>query len=282
MPSTSMRDLLRVPAGPVNLAGYDTDGRPGAPVKKKSGKPKPLVSDHEALRLQQEKLFAESTDGGNRSVLLLLQGMDTAGKGGVTEHVVGVCGPIGVEYTAFKRPTPEELRHTFLWRINRRVPPPGHIGVFDRSQYEDVLVVRVHDLVPEAEWQTRYDKINKWEAGLVAKGVTIIKCFLHISYDTQRERLLARLDDPRKNWKFKEADIDERARWSEYTEAYEAALTRCNTEAAPWYIVPSDDKAYRNWAIGELLRETLDEMDPGWPRIDLDLKALKKRLKPPN
>ena len=142
----------------------------------------------------QERLWAESTAGGTRSVLLVLQGIDTAGKGGVTEHVVGTFGPIGVQYTAFKKPTPEEAAHHFLWRIRNRLPPPGVIGVFDRSHYEDVLVPRVHKLIPEAEWRARYGEINEFEADIAAAGTTLIKCFLHISYDTQRERLLARLD----------------------------------------------------------------------------------------
>lgn len=277
----SVRDLLRVPAGPVSLADYDSAARLGVPRDKK-GKEKKLVTDHVELQTQQEKLFAESTVGGNRAVLLVLQGMDTAGKGGVTEHVVGEFGPIGVEYTAFKKPTPQEMKYSFLWRINKRVPAAGHVGVFDRSHYEDVLIVRVHNLVPPQEWEARYDKINKWEAGLVANGITMIKCFLHISYETQRERLLARLDDPRKNWKFNEGDIEERQYWPAYQEAYEAALTRCNTDVAPWYIVPSDNKPYRNWAVAQILKETLREMDPDWPKLDLDIKALKKKLKPPN
>jgi len=272
----SMRSLLRVPAGPVCLADYPSDARPGA--FKKSGKLRKYAVDHEHLQQLQEKLWAESTQGSRRSVLLLLQGMDTAGKGGVTEHVVGVFGPIGVQYTAFKAPTSEELSHDFLWRIDQRVPPPGVIGVFDRSQYEDVLIVRVHNLVPEAEWSTRYERINQWEAGLAAKGVTIIKCFLHISYETQRERLLERLANPRKHWKFNVSDVDERSFWPQYTEAYEAVLSRCNTEVAPWYLVPADDKAYRNWAVSQLLRETLEELDPQWPQLDLDVAALKRRL----
>jgi PPK2 family polyphosphate:nucleotide phosphotransferase len=277
----SMRTALRVPDGPVNLAGYDTAARPLAPVKK-SGKPKKLTTDAELLAGLQERLWAESTAGGNRRVLLLLQGMDTAGKGGVTEHVVGTFGPIGVQYTAFKKPTKDELAHDFLWRIGKRVPPPGVIGVFDRSQYEDVLVVRVHDLVPESEWSTRYERINAFEAKLTRAGTTIVKCFLHISYETQRERLLARLANADKHWKFNEADIDERAFWTDYVAAYEAVLEQCNTAVAPWYVVPSDDKAYRNWAIGELLRETLEELDPQYPRPDLDLDRLRRRLDPPH
>jgi PPK2 family polyphosphate:nucleotide phosphotransferase len=278
---TSMRQTLALRPGEVRLADYDSAARPLAPVGKK-GKPKKLETDAKLLAGLQERLWAESTQGGNRRILLLLQGMDTAGKGGVTEHVVGTFGPIGVQYTAFKKPTPEELRHDFLWRIRRHLPPPGVVGVFDRSQYEDVLVVRVHNLVPETEWEARYDKINAFEKRLAAQGTTIIKCFLHISYDTQRERLLARLANKNKHWKFNEGDIAERAHWNEYVAAYEAALTRCNTEAAPWYVVPADDKEYRNWAVAELMREALGELDPKYPRPDLDVPALRKRLAPPH
>ncbi|MEO9133855.1 MAG: PPK2 family polyphosphate kinase [Jatrophihabitantaceae bacterium] len=279
--TSTMRRALALRPGAVSLAGYDSSARPLAPHGKQ-GKPKKLKTGAKQLAGLQERLWAESTQNGDRRVLLLLQGMDTAGKGGVTEHVVGAFGPIGVQYTAFKAPTPEELRHDFLWRIKKHLPPPGVVGVFDRSHYEDVLVVRVHDLVSEAQWQARYDKINAFEQRLAAQGTTIIKCFLHISFDTQRERLLARLGNPDKHWKFNEADITERAHWADYVTAYEAVLERCNTEAAPWYIVPSDDKAYRNWAVAELMRETLEDLDPKYPRPELDVDTLRGRLAPPN
>ena len=273
-----MRAALAVPPGPVELAGYDPGARPLAPTRKNSK----LRNDMAQMRALQDRLWAESTAGGRRSILLLLQGIDTAGKGGVTEHVVGTFGPIGVQYNDFKKPTDEELAHDFLWRVRRRLPPPGVIGVFDRSHYEDVLVVRVHDLVPEEEWRARYQLINDFEAEVVASGTTIIKCFLNISYDTQRERLVARLDDPDKHWKFNEDDLVERARWSDYQVAFVDMLEQCNTEHAPWYVVPSDHKKYRNWAIGELLRETLVELDPQYPQPDLDVPALKVRLAPPH
>jgi PPK2 family polyphosphate:nucleotide phosphotransferase len=269
----SIRDALAVRPGPVRLADYDSSGRPVSPRKGKKLKTK--AKDLAAL---QERLYAESTAGGNRSLLLVLQGMDTAGKGGVTEHVVGACGPIGVQYTAFKKPTEQELAHPFLWRIEQHLPPAGVIGVFDRSHYEDVLVVRVHNLVPEEQWQARYAEINAFEERLAGQGTTIVKCFLHISYDTQRERLLARLDDPDKHWKFNEHDIDERGYWDDYVAAYEAVLERCNTAAAPWYVVPADDKKYRNWAVGQLLLETLRDMDPQYPHPALDVERLRLRL----
>ena len=272
----SMRAALAVPPGPVNLAGFATDARPLAPRKK------PLRTDAKLLSRLQEQLWAEATVGGTRRVLLVLQGMDTSGKGGVTEHVVGSAGPIGVEYTAFKKPTEDELAHDFLWRIANRAPGPGVLGVFDRSHYEDVLIARVHNLVPQQEWERRYNAINDFESELAASGTTIVKCFLHISYDTQRQRLLSRLGRPDKHWKFHESDISERGHWSDYVAAYEAALERCNTPLAPWYVVPSDDKAYRNWAVGQLLTETLRELAPQYPRPDLDLKRLRKLLAPPH
>ena len=273
-----MREALAVPPGPVDLAGYDPSARPLAPTAKNSK----LRNDVDTMRRRQEALWAESTAGGERRLLVVLQGMDTAGKGGVTEHVVGALGPIGVHYTAFKKPTDEERAHHFLWRIRRRLPPPGAVGVFDRSHYEDVLVVRVHQLVPEPEWRGRYHEINDFEAELVAAGTTVLKIFLNISFATQRKRLMARLENPDKHWKFNEADIDERLRWSKYMAAYSDALERCNTDAAPWYVVPGDSKKYRNWAVGELLRETLEAMDPQFPHPPLDVPRLKARLQPPH
>jgi PPK2 family polyphosphate:nucleotide phosphotransferase len=273
----SMRQDLAVPPGPVNLAGYDAAARPPASTKNKK-----LGADATELRALQERLWAEATAGATRSILLVLQGIDTAGKGGVTKHVVGLFDPIGVQYAAFKKPTEEEAAHDFLWRIRKRLPPPGVIGVFDRSHYEDVLVPRVHELLPDPEWQARCEEINAFEAEVAASGTTLLKCFLHISYETQRERLLARLADPDKHWKFHEDDLAERARWSEYATAFEGMLANCNTAAGPWYVVPSDSKKHRNWAVGELLRETLEELDPQYPQPDLDLDALRQRLQPPN
>jgi PPK2 family polyphosphate:nucleotide phosphotransferase len=278
MADRSMRDALAVAPGPVELAGYDTAARPLAPVARN----RDLRNDVQRLRKLQDRFWAESTAGGRRRLLLVLQGIDTAGKGGVAEHVVGAFGPIGVQYTAFKKPTAEELKHDFLWRIRKQLPPAGVIAVFDRSHYEDVLVSRVHGLVPEEEWRGRYDRINDFEAELVAAGTTVLKVFLNISFDTQRDRLLARLDDPDKHWKFNEGDIDERARWSDYQAAYSDMLDNCNTPAAPWYVVPSDHKKYRNWAVGEVLREVLEELDPKYPQPPLDVPRLKARLAPPH
>ncbi|MGT2426335.1 PPK2 family polyphosphate kinase [Amnibacterium kyonggiense] len=272
----SLRDALRVPHGPISVAGFDAGAKPLAPKSKR------LEHDLEQMADLQERLWAESTGGGRRRVLLVLQGMDTAGKGGVVTHAIGAFGPIGVQYTAFKKPTEEERAHDFLWRIRERLPGAGMIGVFDRSHYEDVLVVRVHDLVPKAEWEARYDVINAFEQELVDGGTTVLKVFLHVSYDVQRERLLRRLARPDKHWKFNPADVDERARWDDYMAAYDAVLERTNTDAAPWYVVPADHKTYRNWAVAELLRETLAELDPHYPQPDLDVESLRARLAPPH
>jgi PPK2 family polyphosphate:nucleotide phosphotransferase len=278
--SPSMRERLAFANGSGSLAGIDPGSRPGAP--KKSALKTKLADGAGTIADLQEKLWAEATAGGSRRVLLLLQGIDTAGKGGTTEHVIGECGPIGVQYTAFGKPTKEELRHDFLWRIKKHVPPPGVIGIFDRSHYEDVLIVRVHDLVPPEEWEQRYDKINAFERDLVAHGTTVLKVFLHISNERQRKRLLRRLRRPDKHWKFNVADLDERALWPKYQEAFQAMLERCDTPDAPWYVVPSDSKKYRNWAVAQLLLETLESLDPQYPQIDLDVPALKARLAPPN
>jgi PPK2 family polyphosphate:nucleotide phosphotransferase len=279
----SVRDDLRVRPGPVNLHGYDTlrtlpSDKKGK--KKDKGASKSALSRRDATELAglQERLFAEGT----RSILLVLQGIDTAGKGGVVSHVVGLLGPEGTTITTFKQPTPEELAHHFLWRIRRRLPTPGMVGVFDRSHYEDVLVVRVHDLVPPSVWQPRYGEINEFETQLTDAGTAVVKCFLHISYATQRQRLLSRLDDPTKRWKFRESDLEERAYWGDYQTAFTAMLQECSTEVAPWYVIPSDDKAYRNWAIGRILYETLAEMNPQYPQPDLDLDELRARLQPPH
>jgi PPK2 family polyphosphate:nucleotide phosphotransferase len=211
-------------------------------------------------------------------LLLVLQGMDTAGKGGVLRHSVGLVDPQGVHIKSFKAPSPEELEHDFLWRIRRDLPPAGAIGIFDRSHYEDVLAVRVHNLVPRSVWSRRYATINRFEKKLTDSGVTIVKCFLHVSYEEQRRRLEARLDNPDKHWKYSPNDVDERGYWADYQEAYEVALEKCNTDYAPWFVVPSDRKWYRNWAVTKLLIEHLQDLDPKWPPGDFDADAEKARL----
>jgi PPK2 family polyphosphate:nucleotide phosphotransferase len=207
------------------------------------------------------RLYAED----RRALLLVLQGMDTAGKDGTIRCVMSGVNPQSCQVVSFKQPSAEELDHDFLWRIHKAVPRHGHIGIFNRSQYEDVLVVRVHKLAPEAEWKSRYERINEFEKLLTEGGLTIVKCFLHISKEEQRQRLQARLDDPDKRWRFSQGDIAERKLWDDYQQAYEDALTKCNTEHAPWHIIPADRKWYRNLVISQLVRDTLERMDPQYP-----------------
>jgi PPK2 family polyphosphate:nucleotide phosphotransferase len=272
-----LTDQLRVAHGPVDLAGIDPRSTPGFSAGKSSGKAA-MADIAPQLADLQEQLFAEGRTGGGRSLLLALQGMDTSGKGGTLRHVIGQVDPQGVAITAFKAPTKEELSHDFLWRIRKRLPEPGMIGAFDRSHYEDVVVARVHDLVPRRVWSRRYATINRFEDKLVAGGTKLVKVFLHISPDESKERLLARLDDPTKHWKFTARDVDERAHWLNYQQAYADALERCTSDVAPWYVVPADRKWYRNWAVTRLLVEQLDEMGLQWPVSDLDLDAQRERL----
>jgi PPK2 family polyphosphate:nucleotide phosphotransferase len=276
-PAAQVSDLLRVPAGPVDLSALDTRATPGFDGGKAAGKAA-LADLGARLSDLQEQLYAEGVKGGSRSVLLILQGMDTSGKGGVVRHVIGQVDPQGCEIASFKAPTREELAHDFLWRIRRRLPGPGRLGVFDRSHYEDVLVARVHNVVPRATWSRRYASINRFEAQLVERDVRVVKVFLHISKEEQRRRLLARLDDPAKQWKFNPRDVDERAFWADYQEAYEAALERCNGDLAPWYRVPAARKWYRNWAIASLLVEQLEDMKLTWPKADFDVEEQRARL----
>ncbi len=271
-----LSELLRL-AG-RDLAAVDPNSQPGFDGDKAAGESALPRLGPELAELQ-EKLYAEAyTDLGDRRVLLVLQGMDTSGKGGVLNNTVGLLNPTGLRLKSFKKPTEDELAHDFLWRIERELPDPGEIGIFDRSHYEDVLVVKAHDHVDSDEIERRYDAINRFEQTLVDQGVTIIKCMLHISAAEQRKRLLARLADPTKQWKFKPGDIDEREHWVEYQAAYAAALECCHTDAAPWLVVPSDRKWYRNWAIATLLLETLREMAPLWPVPDYDVAAQRARL----
>jgi PPK2 family polyphosphate:nucleotide phosphotransferase len=276
-PAAQVSDLLRVPAGPVDLSALDTRATPGFDGGKAAGKAA-LADLGARLSDLQEQLHAEGVKGGSRSVLLILQGMDTSGKGGVVRHVIGQVDPQGCEIASFKAPTRAELAHDFLWRIRRRLPGPGRLGVFDRSHYEDVLVVRVHNQVPRSTWSRRYASINRFEAQLVERDVRVVKVFLHISKEEQRQRLLARLDDPTKQWKFNPRDVDERAFWANYQEAYEAALERCNGDLAPWYRVPADRKWYRNWAITNILVEHLEAMAVAWPPADYDVDEQRRRL----
>ncbi len=276
-PGASVAEALQVPAGDIRLADISTERAGVGPTSKKRAAAAMADLGPRLMELQ-ERLFAESTAGGRRSALLILQGMDTAGKDGVIDHVVGELNPGGLQLASFKRPTAEELEHDFLWRIEKQVPGAGRIGVFNRSQYEDVLVVRVHDIVPRAVWSRRYAAINAFERRLTRQGVAVVKCFLHVSRDVQAERLLARLDDPTKYWKYQPGDVDERGLWSSYQQAYTDALRRCSTVGAPWYVIPSDHKWYRNWAVAALLAEKLAELDPQYPPADFDIDAERRRI----
>lgn len=269
--------FLQLAPGPVDLAAIPTDAAPGFPGDKEDGEAA-LAELGPELSDLQERLWAERTAGSDRRVLLVLQGLDTSGKGGVLRHTVGLVDPQGVKLTSFKAPTDEEKAHDFLWRIEKAVPEPGYIGVFDRSHYEDVLIVKVHGWAEADEIERRYGAINDFEQRLVDGGTTLVKCMLHISPEEQKQRLLARLDDPSKHYKYNPGDLDERARWADYRAAYEIGLERTNTVQAPWHIVPSDKKWFRNYAIGRLLLDALRGLELQWPSADFDVEAEKKRL----
>jgi PPK2 family polyphosphate:nucleotide phosphotransferase len=260
------------------VADIDTSSTPGFKGKKADAAEVQPGRKKRFAKLQ-EMLYANSKGAGaNRSLLLVLQGMDTAGKGGIVKHVVGAANPQGIRYRAFGVPTEEERKHNYLWRIRRALPPPGNICVFDRSHYEDVLVVRVHNLVPPEVWGRRYDEINRFEKTLVDAGTTIIKVAMFISLDEQKKRLAARLRRPDKYWKYNPGDIDERLMWPKYQEAYQAMLDETSTVYAPWHIVPSDHKWYSRLAILELLIEALEGLQLTWPPADFDVEGEKKRL----
>jgi len=255
-----MGQKLRVPPGNrVRLKDFDAGSTDGIHGKEQAAKE--LAKNIEVLDELNYRLYAE----GRRALLLVLQGMDTSGKDGTIRHVMQGFNPQSCSVVSFKQPSLEELSHDFLWRIAKAVPRKGYIGIFNRSHYEDVLVVRVHGLVPRKEWESRYERINAFEKMLGDGGTTIVKVFLHISKQEQQRRLQARLDDPDKRWKFDAGDLEERKYWKKYVRAYEAAMTRCNTKYAPWYIVPADRKWYRNLLVSRILRRTLEEMDPRFP-----------------
>jgi len=259
------------------ISELDTNSSPGFTGKREdAGK---ITTEREELFSElQEMLYANAREGDHRSVLLVLQGMDTAGKGGIVTHVVAAGNPMGIDYHSFGKPTPEERSHHFLWRINKALPPVGHIGVFDRSHYEDVLVVRVHELVPPDELEGRYDEINTFEKELTEAGTTIVKVAMFVSLEEQKARLTERLQRPDKFWKYNPGDLDERALWPKYQEAYQIMLDRTSTDVAPWYILPCDKKWYARMAVNELLIEALTAMDLSWPDPDFDLEGERKRV----
>jgi len=260
------------------VADIDTSATPGFTGKKADAQPLQAQRSERLAELQAMLYANNKAADDKRSVLLVLQGMDTAGKGGIVKHVVGAANPQGIRYTSFGKPTEEELAHDYLWRIRKALPPAGHIGVFDRSHYEDVLIVRVHNLVPPEVWGARYDEINAFERELVDGGMTLVKVAMFLSLDEQKKQLAERLEDPTKYWKYNPGDLDERKLWPKYQEAYQAVLDRTSTDYAPWYVVPCDKRWYSRLAVTELLIQALESFNMSWPPADFDVEAEKKRL----
>ena len=250
---------------PVELDSFDTRDTPLFTDGKKPGK-----NYHNELNarleLLQEQLYAQ----GRNRLLIVLQATDTGGKDGTIRRVFEGVNPQGVDVASFKKPTPEELAHDYLWRVHKHVPGDGRITIFNRSHYEDVLVVRVHDLVPETRWSKRYDHIRNFEQMLVDEGTTILKFFLHISKEEQKERLDARLENPDKHWKFSLGDLDERKRWDDYQQAFETMINETSTPDAPWYVVPADRKWYRDLVISSTIVQTLESLGVDWPAPESD------------
>jgi PPK2 family polyphosphate:nucleotide phosphotransferase len=255
------RELWRVvPHDHWSLAAYDPSSTPGAPGDKATTRAA-MGALYDGLREWQGRLWAE----GERSLLVVLQALDAGGKDGTIRNLFQGFNPQAATVKSFKAPNPEEAAHDFLWRVHQATPPAGGTALFNRSHYEDVLVVRVHQLVPEHVWRARYDLINGFEALLAHSGTTVVKFVLHISKEEQRRRLQKRLTDPRKRWKFDRDDLEKRAQWDEYQKAYDEALRGTSTATAPWYVIPADHKWYRNWAVTTVLLETLRELDPRYP-----------------
>ena len=270
MTTRTISGLLRVaPGSTPDLASIDTAGTPGFEADKDAARDR-LKELRRELTEFQERLWAEA----EQSMLIVLQALDAGGKDGVIRKVVTAFNPQGTRVTGFGVPSEEELRHDYLWRVHANAPGRGRIGVFDRSHYEDVLVVRVNELVPESTWSERYQQINAFEAHLAANGTRIVKFYLHISRDEQRERFQKRLDDPEKHWKWSSGDLETRERWADFQSAYTDALARCSTDAAPWFIIPADHKWYRDLAVAEILAEVAREIDPQWPVPDDDVSSI--------
>jgi PPK2 family polyphosphate:nucleotide phosphotransferase len=265
--------LLQFRGRNLSLAHSNPAATPG--WKGKGDAAERVAHNLERIDARQYRLFAEA----ERSLLIVLQGMDTSGKDGLIRDVLSVFNPQGCRVWPFKVPTSEEASHDFLWRIHRAAPAQGEVAVFNRSHYEDVLVVRVHRLAPKSIWSRRYESINGFERHLHDHGTRVLKFFLHISREEQRKRLLARLDDPLKRWKFNAGDLAERRLWNRYQRAYEDALTRCNTHHAPWHVVPADHKWYRDLAVSETIADALEDMAPRIPRVTLNVKQLRAQLK---
>jgi PPK2 family polyphosphate:nucleotide phosphotransferase len=266
---STVKDSLVKPGEKVKLAAWDANDTGDFKGNKQQAK---LETGKLNGRLQvlQEVLYAEH----RQKILVVLQGMDTSGKDGAIRHVFEGVNPQGVRVANFKEPTQEELDHDFLWRVHKQVPAKGELVIFNRSQYEEVLIVRVHELVPREEWKSRYDQINAFESLLAGTGTTILKFYLHIDKDEQKKRLQARLDDPDKQWKFRRGDLQERKLWPEYEKAYEDVLNKTSTQAAPWFIVPANHKWYRDWVIARTLVEKLDGLGMKYPAPEESLAGI--------
>ncbi|MEE6286647.1 PPK2 family polyphosphate kinase [Georgenia sp. MJ173] len=268
--------LLR-PGADFSLADLDRRATPGWSGDKEQGKA--FGSGRGTLLSElQERLFAHGRSGGNKSVLLVVQGIDTAGKGGIVRHVIGMVDPQGVALRSFGRPTEEELSHHYLWRVRNSLPAGGMIGVFDRSHYEDVLVARVENLVEPKVWQKRYDEINRFEQEIVDAGTTIIKVALMVSREEQGLRLMERLQRTDKHWKFNPGDVDTRLQWDDYQQAYADVFERTSSDAAPWYVIPADRKWYPRLAVTELLTQALIDLDLPWPKPRWKVATQQRRL----
>ena len=272
----SVRELLRVGPG-FDPGSVDARRIVAGPKDKARALAEVGALEGEVSDLQ-ERLYAESRGGGQRRLLVVLQGMDTSGKGGAIKALDRITEPLGTRIAQFGAPTKAELKKHYLWRIEQKLPPPGTIGVFDRSHYEDVLVVRVRNLVPAEAWEKRYDEINAWEKKWADDGIVFLKCMLYISPEEQKERLLARLAEPDKQWKYRPGDVDDRLLWDDFMQAYQVALTRCSTDHAPWYVIPADRKWHRDWLLTHLAAETLREMNPHYPPTEFDVTAETARV----
>ncbi len=266
------KQFLVEPGSTVHLAELDPSF--SGKHENESGAKAEIAADLERLQKLQYRLYAEH----ERSVLIVLQALDAAGKDGTVRHVFGAFNPQGATVHAFKVPTPEEAAHDFLWRVHAAAPARGHVAIFNRSHYEDVLVARVHGLVPKKVWGERYDRINEFEKNLAQAGTHVIKFFLHISPDEQLRRLGARLDDPKSWWKLSETDYAERKRWNDYQKAYEDALERCSTKRAPWYVIPANHKWFRNLAVSRIVVDTLEELGMHYPAPSVDIAEMRKKF----
>lgn len=260
--------FLVPPNTDVRLADHDPRYSGGYESKKQTKAA--LKRNGERLQELQQVLWAED----NHALLIVLQAMDAGGKDGTIKHVMGGVNPQGCQVTSFKVPSKQELDHDYLWRVHKATPGRGQIGIFNRSHYEDVLVVRVHNLVPEEVWQARYDQINEFERMLAENGTTVLKFFLHISKQAQKERFEARLQDPAKNWKFSMGDLEKRGSWDDYMRAFEVALSRCSTPWAPWFVIPADRKWYRNLVISEIIVDALEKLDMSYPPPLADARSI--------